>query len=455
MKIPLVIVSVLALAGIGWLSWQHHLRTSPTVAEETEGDRLASIEAAFLPSAGKGDESRELATDDPEMRTGAAAFFKELGSALTAADRSRLSKLVSGDLMFSYAERSGVLQVRGRQRRSQLMRGFRSGVGNGLAQAAGLLAYDEFDVMRIEKIRDGEMVAYIRWWNDEFEIYTKMRWWLMKTKGGKWVAYDYEDFDQNLRASALIGAMLSGSGGGQLPWMDEFGEVVKVFQGASGVEALTSLPESLDVVDALLAHKLPKGIEGFARIIRSTALLLDGRADDALEEAERIEKVTGGAPITYYQKGSCLAALDRPEEALVEFARYGDMLGWDSDLREMVADCHYALGANDKAIEQVETALAEQANAVGCLCTLSFCLPPERLGEIAERVKKTRDPEASYEYILDYAVDVGRLDVLKAVFAQLKVAHPESDLLEYYEDEIQELETENETPERALEAEVE
>ena len=185
----------------------------------------------------------------------------------------------------------------------------------------------------------------------------------------------------------------------------------------------------------LLKHKLPTAIEGLALTVNSAVLLEDGDTEAALAGLKRAQEVIGDAPILYYHRANCLSVQGEYQQAIQEFARYTDILGWDSDVHEMVSDCYYKLDDLPKALEHAEKGIADNPQSPSCLASLAACLPEARRGEIAEHIAAQTDPEFAYETILDYVLGLENDEVYDHVLALFKAEFPNNELIEYYEDE--------------------
>jgi tetratricopeptide (TPR) repeat protein len=182
----------------------------------------------------------------------------------------------------------------------------------------------------------------------------------------------------------------------------------------------------------------PAEIKAYARLILVTALITNEEFEQALEKLEEMDKLPDPSPAVSYLKGVVLSSLARPAEARTELERYAAAVGWDRDVHETMADCHLEEGSKEKALEHALKGLADHKESPGCLATAAVASPAVGIAGLKKHFDATLDPESSYEIAIDYAIDREDMEVAKAVFALLKESKPDSELIEYYEEEFTE-----------------
>lgn len=191
----LAIPAALILLGTGgYLAFKHYQAPKPTVLSESDAQREQAIQQAYHSPSDNSSPRRALI----EHSESCGEFFTQLQQAFANKHKERLTKLVSATRMFDFCKSSGLVEFDSQKQSNQVRKGFKIGLGNGLVQSSDLMAYDEFDILHIDEITPNEVIAYVRMWHDELEVYTKMRWWLIKGQDQAWVAYDYEDLDSGM-----------------------------------------------------------------------------------------------------------------------------------------------------------------------------------------------------------------------------------------------------------------
>lgn len=398
---------------------------------ETEEKRSESIEAAFVNSDGGG--SGTIAADRPEFRE-LDGFFGTLGAAARKSDRGAYFEHLSANAMVRYLETKGLAKMKSEGERKSLEKGIEQGLTNSMPR----MAFDRHVLVRVEETAPGQVVAFTRNYDQEMEVVTKMRWWLVKEKGG-WKVYDFEDLDQGLRTSSLLGAALSGMIGGELPpWMENFGKISRGLSAVNGENMLEELGKLQVEAEKMLKHSLPPEIEAFARTMKVSAMLANEDFSGGLSELEKMEKLPNPSPMLHFQKGSALAALRRPAEARAAYTAYAEELGWDGDVHEMVADTYLSEGKKKEALDHALKGLADQKDSMGCLSTAVVASGPAEVVALKGHFAAHSDPETAYDAAITYAIEMEDLEVGRATLAMLKEAKPDSELIEMYEGRLEE-----------------
>jgi len=405
----------------------------PTVLDESKQERDRSMKAAFRDNSGSPKPGQEL-----EFHNIAQTHFTNLAKAFQGGHGTRIGRYISGEEMFNYAERAGLFKLESDRYRKGFKKGFIKGLESGFSNSGNMMGYDDAEIVRIEIISDNEFIAYTKLWDDEYEIYSKMRWWLLKDKHDNWVIYDYEDFDSNIRVSTLLGLLVPAPGKKTQVWTKEFSKMVRQYQSTNSDNMEEALIELGEQAKKFLKHKdLPAEIRSFSRLMLIGSLLVQEQYQEALDQIELLEASKSDAPVLAYNKGLCLVGLERWDEAIEYYTKYSKLLGWDSDLHEVMADAYFKKGDLLKTAEHARKGLQGNANAIGCLASLAASIPEADFDQITKDIAKSKDQEESYEVVMDYLIAVEKIDRAKALFKKFKQAFPQSELIEYYEEEFE------------------
>lgn len=424
------LLGLLALATLAVTSCKKK-DTGIVATHETEEKRSESIEAAFVKSEAGG--SGTIAADRPEFRE-LDEFFAKLGKAARNSDRGVYFSSMSADAMVRYLETNGSVKFKRDSERKALTQGMERGLTNSMSN----MAFDRHVLVRLEETAPGQVVAFTRTYDDRMEVVSKFRWWLVK-ENGAWKVYDFEDLDQGLRTSTLMGAAVAAIAGGSTPpWLDNFQKISAGMNDVDSENALEKLADLQKEAEAMLKDNPPAEIEAFARLMLVSGMLANEDFTGGLAELEKLEKLPNRSPMVHYQKGSALAALERPTEARAAFEAYAAELGWDRDVHEMMADSFLSEGKKKEALEHALKGLADDKNSTGCLATASVAAGAAEVPSLKKHFDANSDPEAAYDAAITYAIEMEDPEVGRAVLALLKEAKPDSELIEFHEGELTE-----------------
>ena len=371
-----------------------------------------------------------------EVPAGVDRFFTLLGRATRSETEIDGDQFLSMAGMLSAIASAGSLDSFSPGEKKAFSKGFRAATGQ-LGASLRQAAYDQHKIQLIEKLDDDKLLVYTRLYDNEINVVSQMRWWLLETENG-WRAYDYEDLSVGLRTVSLMVTLLkSGLGDNPEPWIADFIPAARMTQ----TTALDS-PESFEALRApfekLRENKLPKDIASFAFMIVVSIHQANSRPDEALAELKDAEAKGISTPLFHYQLGSILADLKMHPEALDEFQNYTAKFGFDSDIYELIADSQLALEEFEQARQSALAGLKDNPAALGCLITLVAATPAAKIvdSEFTQKFSATSDSEGSYEGALDYLLNVEDSERAKALLILLKKSHPGSDLIEYYDEEL-------------------
>lgn len=378
-------------------------------------------------------EKTELDVSD-ELKNQIADYFDELKVAFADEDGLAIAEQFSLEDLVRSAEDRGIADFGNGNRRRQMMRGMRAGF-NAAARNWRHMAWDSHDIRDIDRIAPDQFAVYVRNWHDEIETYSKIRWWLVKTDADSFKIYDLQDFDQGLRVSSIFGAAMAAIEG-KKTWVDPFQQLVQAFQQSDPEEFIAGLDAHQRLVESILNGDPPTEIKNFVMMLQASHQISVSTEESCQEAVEITEKMIqdGNPPIAHYLQGNAWMVLEEYEEAIKTFEIYAEMLDWDADTYESVSDCYRSLGKIDQAIESATLGLKDNARSWGCLVSLSMALPKGRWDELKPHFEKLDYDEGALECVIDWAIDSDGLELAQHIFAWLKQKHPQSDLIEYYEE---------------------
>lgn len=396
-----------------------------TVVAESESERSEVMKAAFV--EGSAATGNRIEPENPEFAE-VDAFLGKFGAAARKKDRATYRKCLSVDAMVRNLEAKGMITFKSGRERSDFIKGAEGSMGNSM----GNMAFDRHTLARLEQIAPNQMMAFTRAFNDDIKVVVKMRWWLLK-EDGVWKIYDFEELTQGARASTMMGAMVSGLKGRQKPWVQPMIDMSKTMQGMTGDNIVEKVAALRDLSQKVLGNSPPPEVAAFARQTLVSGMMANGDAADALAELEQLEKLPNPSPGIHFLKGCALTATGKPAEGRVAFERYAELLGWDSDAHEMMADAFLAEGNREEALDHSLKGLADQKDATGCLATAAVAAGAARLGELEAHFDASSDQEGSYEVVIEYSLQCDELETGRAVLELLKKKLPASELVVAYE----------------------
>ena len=362
------------------------------------------------------------------------AAIDEIVEAFATESDPELNKFVLVDDMLRAAETRGFLPKGSRDEKRYSTKEISAAFGYAIDIWLDPVAWQEHDLRRIDYESETSAQVFARHWDDDFEVYAKMRWWLRRGEDGKWKVVDIEDIDQGCRLSAVIGILLQASAEGA-SWVEPLNKLQKAIRDAAESEYETSSGKTYKALSELLEGELPDQIEALLLTMRIGSVISEGEnVERALDDIERLEDISGTRPIAWYLEGDALSVLEQYEKAIDAYKKYSDLFGWDCDVCELVADAWLGLEQRDKAVEFARRGLKDNQQSWGCLATLAVALPDDGKSELDEYLKKHFNDEGLLEYVIDWSLEMDDQVAAIHVFSILKKAHPDSELIEYYEE---------------------
>jgi Tfp pilus assembly protein PilF len=397
--------------------------------EYEESSLEQSVEAATAAFA----ESGEKVATEPEIE----AFFLRMGRTVSSSASFSAEEFISIGAMLETAESAGLLAGLSASEKRGFRKGFHKAVASQMPASLSQMAYDRHRIARVEKPAENRRIVYANHYDNELNVTTPMRWWLIRTEKG-WRIHDFEDLSFGLRAVGLMGVMMkAGVGKNPEPWIKDFLPVVRSFQQMDMAD-LDSMAELREPLDRLLKHDLPDDIRRFASAVLVSAHMAEGEFDKAGQELEDARKGGYASPLARYQMGHVFMGREEYSKALEEFAEHVKAMGEDSDILESVSDCHFQLGDMVMARAAAERALDDNASSLNCLASLAAASTQGQLADAATtaRFEASGDPAAAYEMALDYLLSLDETEKARILYQTARKSFEDEELLEYYDEEL-------------------
>ncbi|MEM1083610.1 MAG: hypothetical protein AAGI48_05770 [Verrucomicrobiota bacterium] len=431
---------------LGWVAWVGALLAVVAFSgcRESKTDQLeyrseAPEETAVATKdvfAGAADGSSE------GVSAGIRDYFQRLGRATRSEGEIDADAFLSVDAMLTVMDSAGILEGMSRKEERLFREAFRkrsSVFGASLKQ----MAFDQHRILKVEDLGKDDRMVFVRLYDNDFNVTMQMRWWLVKTDAG-WRAYDFEDLSVGIRSISLMSiVMKSGLGGKCEPWVSDLLRLVQMMQGIDYTD--------LDEVEGLRAplkkmrgHPLPIDVKRFTSFLMVTVMQSAEEFSESLEELEAAKNGGYDSPLYHYLKGHSLMGLERYSEALVEFEKHSEVLGWDSDVLESVSDCHLHLGDTESARKAALQGLEDNPRSINCLASLVAASTPDQIRseEVGKMFDESGQVEWAYEVAFDYLFALEQEEQAEVLFEVIKDKYPESELAEYCAAMLEDEETE-------------
>lgn len=292
-------------------------------------------------------------------------------------------------------------------------------------------SWDDSDVLDVRSTAPDEYTVVARHWDDGSEIYHRIR-WRVTVAGGTARVFGFEDLDFGLRASDMIG-IFRAARQDSASWLPALEEVYETYVGA-GSDA-DGFDNYLDALENALDEELPEPLRAHLLIMLISAVD-DGEADYQLERVEELEKLEGEYPMALVLRGHALTSLERHEEAIEAWTRYGESCGWYVDVCEWVSDGWMVLEKRDQALEFALRGVNDNPHSWGCLSSLAVALPEDRKAELDPFLEKIGNPEGVFESMIDWCLDWDDRPGAWHLYRLLREHHPDSDLIDYYREAL-------------------
>lgn len=392
--------------------------------EETEQERLQNAAEIF------GGSNSEKVKGYKELDE----FFTDLGKETRSDSNFPVEKYFSSEAMYQSLESSGVLKSMSSTNKKAFKKQFIQKIismGSDMEPAE----FDKFKILKVNPLNSNELEVYVRHYDNEFNISTPMRWWLVGTEDG-WRAYDNEDIEMGIRTISLMVTLVkSAIGDRPEPWLPHFLKVTNQLNSLEfeNVEDFTSIKKPLI---EMRKHILPNDIKRFASMMYNSALQAEEKFEESLVELESSHKGGYDGPMWHYQMGSTLMGLEKYEEALSELTTHTETFGKDSDVQELIADCYLLIGKINESREAALEGLKDNPYSLNCMASLAVASDLDQIKkDWLPKVSSFLDHEQVYEISIDYAISLEYTEQSEFLISLLKENLPNSELIEYYEED--------------------
>ncbi|GHC48641.1 hypothetical protein [Roseibacillus persicicus] len=383
--------------------------------------------------------SEEKGAEPVKVPKAIRQYFNQLSKATRKKKELDATRFLSATGLFNATKEAGAFEGVAEDKVRAIEMALPTAI-NAMSAPLKMLAYDKFKVLRIEKLEAGQRIVYVRLYDNELNVTTPMRWWLVKEED-IYRAYDFEDLSVGLRTTSIMTAALIANMGDKVPeWFPAVMAVVVPMQtlDMGDPDSWVKLEKP---IFALAETELPDDFRNFASVMKVAVFQVKGEVQGALEELAAARQEGFDCPMWHYLKGSVLSADENYDEAIEEFASHAKLFGWDSDVLEMVSDCYYELGDMEHAREAALRGLKDNPLSWACAASLAAS---SNLMQIREEIpgifKQGRDEEVFYESALDYLLDLEENEKAKVLYSVFQKAVGESDLFEYYDEVFADLE---------------
>ena len=423
-------IILVCIIGGGYLFHQYQEGLKPSIVQETAEERKGAIAEAYT-SEGEG------ADGDADLKNAAEEFFKEFNEALKNKDEKNLARLFNTSITLDYLERRGAIEFENKKKREGFYSGFKRGAISMFAAMGEVMSWDELEIVKVQKIKENEFIAYTKDWTLELEAYTRIRWWFFKEPAsGDWVIYDFEEIDNSIRVTTVIAAMMAQGSSKTLPWMTELKELVQIYQLGQTDAIMTKLLESGDLLDRLLAKKPPRDFEMLGRVLKVACFSYEGEAEKMLEELKILERLDPEMPFLFYMRGFAQSELGQYEEALVNYREYTKFLGMDPEMAGLMAECHLGMENEKEGLELTSRWVVKNPNCYYCLALHAIFLPEERLEEVTGLLDRTASKERALQVALYAAESWSRPDLGQWLYARYAEVCTDDEELEYFREKF-------------------
>lgn len=373
-------------------------------------------------------------TQKADIPEGLQAFVANVRKSVESGSMQTLTQHFSIEHLVESAIARGALTVESDTEKETLVNTFRDTINSAAENLFGFHIGDETRILSSTGRDDGTTELVFRLWMDDYDTCHLFRWRLVR-EDTTWKIIDTEDMNYSLSTSTLLVTGMEAYKKGET-WGSDFRQLMNDFRNPNTtVDPDEELATLLELAEELLDQKIPDECTSFLRIVQVSCLLGLGEDLGAAEETvDILEKLDNPPAVTNYLRGDVLLAQERYKEAITAYEKYAAQFGWDANTYEMVADSWWGLGDREKATEFAMKGLEDDHRSWGCMMTLLVALPAMKKDEIDPWLEKNEFEEGLLEWVIDWSLENDDQEGSVHVFRLLKKHHPESALIEYYND---------------------
>lgn len=220
------------------------------------------------------------------------AYFTRLGKTLQLGDGKAIAALFDFNLMFDKLEMQGIMPMELKAQRDRFVQGMAQQTGTQFAALGPAMSWNAHEIRALRWLDDArtEVVVYVRTVSVMNE-HNKYRWWLAH-RNGAWRTYDMENFKDNSRILTMMGIAVA-AGKRQEAWSAKMPQLMQAAQAI----ATGDLENAEVMLKQLEGTEFPQVLESQRQKLISDVRLQQGKWQEAIDAADRAEKLTGDAPI--------------------------------------------------------------------------------------------------------------------------------------------------------------
>ncbi|AWM41471.1 Tetratricopeptide repeat protein [Gemmata obscuriglobus] len=392
------------------------LRAEQAQASEREAGRAEAAAAFADPKSPTPEEAAEF-----------AALFANLTKILEKEDGPALFQQFDPERLFEELVRTGRFDrfglKPGRADRERFIRGMQNAGARAVFNP--LFRWQSTNVRRVRWSADrNEAVVIASHVNDSTalgRVKLKVRWWLVRRPGG-WRVFDFEDLDQGLRATHLMGALLTPDMLARLPALQKALLAIRATQAAIARQDYASAEAALA---GCRPADLPDPIAAVVYLLRAGIHLARGEPNEALAFLDQVERVEPDAPLTHLMRANCYLQSGEHAKALAAADAYIAQLGPDDEAELTRGSALEELNRLDEARAAYRRANDLDPDAPDPLVALGRVLEPKNRSELGDRLGRAADPGRLYDAVRPEIADDDNGLAADALLDGLRKARPD------------------------------
>ncbi|MDC1142857.1 hypothetical protein OAU50_07170 [Planctomycetota bacterium] len=305
----------------------------PPVVVETKGQRAEKISRAFNSDAEISEASKEI-----------QILFNRLTGNLSKNQRAAFMTRFDLVMFSKEYDRINNKEMSAARRKVFIREMTRAIKNHWFAGPSEMFAWRDAKVIRVESLKPGFVIAYVRHnWDDEGTI-RKVRWYLRYDKN-QWSFYDLEFMSTNVRISSVIATTVPLNG--KLPaWIDVAGNITRA-RGYTNNEDWRSAQSLLQI-----RHKdLPATFEAVRLGMLAMCSTQLGKPKVGLEQVQKALKIMPDYTEGRLIRGLVYEELGEYENALKDYNWHLDALGADPNLSLRAGFCYLFLEDKPNALK--------------------------------------------------------------------------------------------------------